>query len=104
MLTTEPGGGARSRRAECGCASPADGAPGRPGPRVPAPRPGRLPRWSLPGARGARGAAGAGRQSPRRRSRGAHRPPGAPGSLLRPGYAWVVAAAAAARLLATLGK
>ncbi|CAI9178541.1 unnamed protein product [Rangifer tarandus platyrhynchus] len=38
MLTTEPGGGARSRLAECGCASPADGAPGRPGPRVPAPR------------------------------------------------------------------
>lgn len=32
MLTTEPGGGARSLRAECGCASPADGASSRPGP------------------------------------------------------------------------
>lgn len=44
MITTESGGGARSRRAQCGCASPADGAPGRLGPeppRVPvAPRPG----------------------------------------------------------------
>lgn len=30
MLTTEPGGGARHRRAQCGCASPADGAPGGP--------------------------------------------------------------------------
>ena len=28
MLTTELGGGARSRRAQCGCASLADGTPG----------------------------------------------------------------------------
>lgn len=37
MLTTEPGGGARRRRAQCGCASPADGAPGGPAPAAPGP-------------------------------------------------------------------
>lgn len=63
MLTTEPGGGARSQRAQCGCASLADGAPGRPGPRVPAPRPSLLPRGSSPGARVARRVLGAGRPS-----------------------------------------
>lgn len=35
MLTPEPGGGARRRRAQCGCASPADGAPGGPGSAAP---------------------------------------------------------------------
>lgn len=63
MLTTEPGGGARIRRAQCGCASLADGAPGRPGPRVPAPRPNLLPCGSFPGAQVARRAPGAGRPS-----------------------------------------
>lgn len=97
MLTTEPGGGARTRLAECGCASPADGAPGRPGPRVPAPRPRRPPGGSFLGAPG-------GRVAPPRRNPGRPPPSRAPGSLPRPDCARVVVAAAAARLLATLGK
>lgn len=35
MLTTEPGGGAPNRRAQCGCASLADGAPAGPDPARP---------------------------------------------------------------------
>ena len=88
-------GGARSRLAECGCASPADGAPGRPGPRVPAPRP--PPRGSFPGAPG-------GRVTPPRRKPGRPPPSRAPGFFPRPDCARVVVAAAAARLLATPGK
>lgn len=49
MITTEPGGGARSRRAQCGCASPADGAPGRLDPEPPRARARPLAR--RPGAR-----------------------------------------------------
>nr|XP_051688235.1 basic proline-rich protein [Oryctolagus cuniculus]XP_051688236.1 basic proline-rich protein [Oryctolagus cuniculus] len=71
MLTTEPGGGAQGRRAECGCASPADGAPGRRGPRAPAPRPPRVsPRGASP-----RGAPARGVPAPSRRSRSAHLAP-----------------------------
>lgn len=100
MLTTEPGGGARSRRAECGCAGPADGARGR-DPEPP------------PRARRA-GALSPERESPRGHRRvAAERPRSAPraptpsrasGFLPRPGCAWLVVASAVARLGATLRK
>ncbi|XP_017729210.1 PREDICTED: translation initiation factor IF-2-like [Rhinopithecus bieti] len=100
MLTTEPGGGARSRRAECGCAGPADGALGR-DPEPP------------PRARGA-GALSPGRECPQghrrvaaerpRSAPGAPTPSWAPGFLPRPGCAWLVVASAVARLGATFRK
>lgn len=56
MLTTEPGGGARSRRAECGCASPADGPTPRSRVCAPFPKAFSRERESLaePAARGVR--------------------------------------------------